>query len=161
MGTNWRRRFAQSSHDCMHPSATKTQSCKCSVSCGHTECWKAWLPSRHLGPPFSVQFKGETCRERSITIVHVSPRLKEAMHVHGPPPEYSGGLLACLLRAARSWRRAPAQLVTAAGGGITREEKKRCMPRPLTLTENLLSFLTCCVPFPSKRARAVLVCELL
>jgi hypothetical protein len=57
------------------------------------------------------------------------------MHVHGPPPEYSGGLLACLLRAAHP------QLGPAAGGGIyTREEKKRCMPRPLTLTENLLAF---------------------
>ncbi len=56
-----------------------------------------------------------------------------------PAPGIFRGL-ACLLASRRSWRRAPAQLVTAAGGGITREEKKRCMPRPLTLTENLLAF---------------------
>ena len=80
------------------------------------------------------------------------------MHVHGPPPEY----FACLLAWRRSWRLAPR--APAAGPcrrwRITRAEKKRCMPRPLTLTENLLALLTCCVPIPSKSRGAVLVCEL-
>ena len=114
----------------MHPTATEVVNVQSPVGTPNTG--KLGYPPDTSDPHFLYNL-GETCRERSITIV--SPRLEEAMHVHGPPSEYSGGLLACLLRAAHP------QLGPAAGGGIyTREEKKRCMPRPLTLTENLLAF---------------------